>query len=123
MFRGLLIAVALVLSATPAMARQSDPVAFAATLAAGMQSSVGATFEGGVTIKGVSSEGSTLVILMGGPNGWRGSVTPEDISGALVKGFCESAAAIFDRGVTMRVDSVDAGSTLKGPLVTRCPAP
>jgi hypothetical protein len=103
----------------PAPAAQGKPTA--ADFAKNMQGAVGQTFEGGITLKNITSEANTLVLLVDGPAGWRTQLTPADISTALVGGFCGTAPQFFTTGVSMRVDSLDGGKLLKGPVVTTCP--
>lgn len=105
----------------PAPAAQAKPTA--ADFAKNMQGAVGQTFEGGIVLKNITSEANTLVLTVDGPVGWRAQLTPADISTALVGGFCNTAPQFFTTGVTMRVDSLDGGKLLKGPLVTTCPPP
>jgi|GEM_PF-1279514 len=93
----------------------------AADLAANMQGAAGQTFDGGIILKTITAEGNILVLTMDGPAGWRSEITPEDISTALVGGFCGPAPEFFSMGIPMRIDSIDGGKLLKGPLVTKCP--
>jgi hypothetical protein len=96
----------------------------AAQYAENMQSVVGTKVGGDIFISAVTAEGNTLVLAIDGPTNWRGSLDPNQISGALVEGFCGSAPEFFKGGVTMRVDSYDnKASYKKGPLITACPAP
>lgn len=103
----------------PAPAAQAKPTA--ADFAKNMQGAVGQTFEGGIVLKNITSEANTLVLAVDGPAGWRTQLTPADISTALVGGFCGTAPQFFTTGVSMRVDSLDGGKLLKGPVVTTCP--
>lgn len=103
----------------PAPAAQAKPTA--ADFAKNMQGAIGQTFEGGIILKNITSEANTLVLTVDGPAGWRTTLTPADISTALVGGFCGTAPQFFDTGVSMRVDSLDGGKLAKGPLVTTCP--
>ncbi|MCW3836098.1 hypothetical protein ACFQ1E_08600 [Sphingomonas canadensis] len=120
MFKYLIPAVALVF-ATPAAA-QSDGVAeLVATVAEGMQSMVGSEFEGGLTITQIGAEGEILVIGVGGPSGWRAGLDADDVSDALLSGFCKEGADFFTSGAKLRVESEDDGRTLVGPVVTACP--
>lgn len=89
-----------------------------------MQSLVGSGAEGGIGVSAIAAEGNTLVITVDGPVGWREGLDPDQVSGALVGGFCETSPAFFGRGVTMRIDSYDNKKAYqKGPLITACPAP
>jgi len=103
----------------PAPAAQAKPTA--ADFAKNMQGAIGQTFEGGIILKNITAEANTLVLLVDGPAGWRTTLTPAEISTALVGGFCGTAPQFFTTGVTMRVDSLDSGKLAKGPLVTTCP--
>jgi hypothetical protein len=103
----------------PAPAAQAKPTA--ADFAKNMQGAIGQTFEGGITLKNITSEANTLVLTVDGPAGWRAQLTPADISTALVGGFCGTAPQFFTTGVSMRVDSLDGGKLLKGPVVNTCP--
>jgi hypothetical protein len=103
----------------PAPAAQAKPTA--ADFAKNMQGAIGQTFEGGIVLKNITSEANTLVLTVDGPAGWRTTLTPADISTALVGGFCGTAPQFFDTGVSMRVDSLDGGKLAKGPTVTTCP--
>ena len=103
----------------PAPAAQAKPTA--ADFAKNMQGAIGQTFEGGIILKNITSEANTLVLLVDGPANWRTGLTSDDISTALVGGFCSTAADFFTTGVTMRVDSLDSGKLIKGPLVNKCP--
>ncbi|MEP9361089.1 hypothetical protein [Sphingomonas sp. KR3-1] len=103
----------------PAPAAQAKPTA--AEFAKNMQGAVGQTFEGGIILKDITSEANTLVLLVDGPAGWRTGLTPVDISNALVGGFCTTAPQFFTTGVTMRVDSLDGGKLVKGPVTAKCP--
>lgn len=106
--------------AAPAPAQQqAKPTA--ADFAKNMQGAVGQTFEGGIVIKAITSEANTLVLTVDGPAGWRVALSPEEISTALVGGFCSTAPQFFSSGVTMRVDSLDSDKLLKGPLMAKCP--
>lgn len=105
--------------AAPAMAQETPT---AAVFAQKMQDFVGQSFEGGVTVKAIASEApNTLVMTVDGPAGWRGIMTPTDISNALIEGFCSAAPQFFTTGVTIRVDSIDGGKLVRGPMVTACP--
>lgn len=120
MFRGLLLALSLFAFATPAAAWQNNPTEIATAMSNSLQPMVGQTFEGGIMIAAVSSEGPTLVVRVGGPAGWRTGFTPQTISDAFKPGFCKEAASLFSLGISLRVDSVDSGSILQGPLITSC---
>src|SRR6218665_672702 len=127
------VLIALVLAAAPALpaAAQTAPAPTtipnapaqptAADFAKNMQGAVGQTFEGGIVLKDITSEGNTLVLTVDGPAGWRTQLTPADISTALVGGFCGTAPQFFTTGVWMRVDTLDGGKLLKGPIVKSCP--
>jgi len=124
MLKPFVLALALVAApALPSAAQtapaQSTPTA--ADFAKNMQGAVGQTFEGGITLKAIAAEANTLVLTVDGPAGWRTDLTPEAISTALVGGFCTTAPKFFDTGVTMRVDSLESGKLLKGPVVAKCP--
>lgn len=127
MFKPVLFALALAAApALPAAAQTAPPPAAqakptAADFAKNMQGAVGQTFEGGIVLKAIAAEANTLVLTVDGPAGWRAALTPGDISGALVGGFCKTAPQFFTTGVSMRVDSLDGGKLLKGPLVSTCP--
>jgi hypothetical protein len=103
----------------PAPAAQAKPTA--TDFAKNMQGAVGQTFEGGIILKAITAEANTLVLTVDGPAGWRAELNPTEISTALVGGFCGTAPQFFDTGVSMRVDSLDGGKLLKGPVVTTCP--
>lgn len=120
MFRKLLLAAAVSLSTTPVAAAQQQPPT-AADFAENMQGAIGQTFEGGIVLKNITHEENTLVFIVDGPVGWRQGLTPDDISNALIGGFCSTAPAFFTVGVTVRVDSLDNGLALNGPIVTECP--
>ncbi|MDG2534332.1 hypothetical protein P6144_11780 [Sphingomonas sp. HITSZ_GF] len=125
MLKPVLFALALVAAPALPAAAQTAPAAqaqpTAADFAKNMQGAVGQTFEGGITLKAIAAEGNTLVLTVDGPAGWRTQLTPADISTALVGGFCGTAPQFFTTGVSMRVDSLDGGKLLKGPVVTQCP--
>ena len=123
MLKSFLFAAAVAMSAAPAAAQQAPPQSqtLAAQYAQGMQSLVGKKFEGDITIQGIAAEANTLVIAIDGPKGWRAQLSPAEISGALVEGFCGTAPQFFTNGVTMRIDSLDGGELQKGPLVSSCP--
>lgn len=130
MLKLLLAAAAFALPALPAAAQQTSsasgtqPAAkpTAADFAKNMQSVIGQTFEGGITVKSVTAEANTLVFVIGGPSGWRAELTEQTISDAMIGGFCKTSPDFFATGVTMRVDSLDDGGILAGPLANACPA-
>lgn len=128
MLKPILFALALTAASALPAAAQTAPAApaaqgkpTAADFAKNMQGAVGQTFEGGIILKSITSETNTLVLTVDGPAGWRAQLNPTDISTALVGGFCNTAPQFFSTGVSMRVDSLDGGKLLKGPLVTACP--
>jgi hypothetical protein len=121
MLKPLLFALAFALPAVPAAAQTAPQKMTAADFAKNMQGAVGQEFEGGIKIASITSEANTLVFKVDGPAGWRTDLSPADISSALVGGFCSSAPQFFQTGVTMRIDSVEQGNVLKGPLVSSCP--
>jgi hypothetical protein len=127
MLKPIFLAVALVAAPALPAAAQTTPAPApqtkmtAADFAKNMQGAIGQTFEGGIILKNITSEANTLVLTVDGPAGWRTGLTPADISTALVGGFCGTAPQFFTTGVAMRVDSLDAGKLIKGPLVTKCP--
>ena len=88
-----------------------------------MRSTVGMVFEGGIQILAVDAEDNTLVITVTGPDGWRADATPQQVSDALVTGFCETSPEFFRSShIKMRVDSIDMKAKTKGPVVTDCPS-
>lgn len=119
MFKKLMFAAAVVLATAPTAASQQPT---AADFARNMQGAIGQTFEGGITIKDITHEEATLVMVVDGPAGWRTGLTPDMVSQALVGGFCTSAPQFFATGVTMRVDSFDSEVLVQGPVVSECPA-
>ena len=64
-----------------------------------------------------------VILLFTGPDGWREGVGAQEVSDALIKGFCIEAPQFFDGGLSMRVDSIDRDVKLTGPVVTACPKP
>lgn len=101
----------------------APPALTAAQLADGLQSLVGKPDSDGFLIQSVTAQGNMLILLFTGPDGWREGVDAGQVSDALVTGFCLEMTTYFDGGLTMRVDSVDRGVTLTGPVVTSCPQP
>jgi hypothetical protein len=101
----------------------APPTLTAGQIADGLQSMVGKPDDDGFLIQSVTAQGNMLIILFTGPDGWREGVDAGQVSGALVTGFCLEMTTYFDGGLTMRVDSVDRGVTLTGPVVTSCPQP
>lgn len=126
MFRNILLAAALTMAGVPVAAQNAQQAAAPLTvaqLAENMQSVVGQQFEGGITLQAVSAEGNTLVITVSGPDGWRAGMTAQEASDALVGGFCSSMPDYFTAGRTMRVDTIDGKSKVKGPLAKVCAPP
>ncbi|HMO75257.1 MAG TPA: hypothetical protein PKD99_10260 [Sphingopyxis sp.] len=122
MLKTMMIAAAVALAPMPVLAQgQGGPTA--AQFAQALQTEVGKEFDGGIRIVGIEAEGNTLIFKMSGPAGWREGETPESLSDALVGGFCKEAPDFFDRGLTMRVHSIDGPSEWRGPLVRSCPPP
>lgn len=97
--------------------------ATAAQIAAGLQEMVGKVDEDGFVIRSVTAEGNMVILLFTGPDGWRAGVDAQQVSDALIKGFCMEAPQFFDGGLSMRVDSIDGKVKLTGPVVTACPKP
>lgn len=120
MLKALLLVTTIAAAAAPGAFAQQPT---AADFARNMQGAVGQVLQDGFTLKNITNEENTLVLVVDGNAGWREGLTPQDISASLVYGFCESAPNFFTTGVTMRVDSLDAGTLIKGPLVNECPAP
>lgn len=115
--------------APPAAAKKQNPprpVAAvrptAQSLAAAMQPAVGQVAESGFVIKSITAEREVLVFTMDGPAGWRADLSPQDIATALILGFCGPRPDFFAMGVPVRVDTLDAGKLIKGPVTSRCPA-
>ena len=106
-------------------AAQGDaaPKVTAAQIAAGLQDMVGKVDEDGFVIRSVVAEGNMVILLFTGPDGWRDGVGAQQVSDALIKGFCMEAPQFFDGGLSMRVDSIDGKAKLTGPVVTACPKP
>jgi hypothetical protein len=108
----------------PAAAQDGTaPKATAAQIAAGMQELVGQVDEGGFLVQSVTAEGNMVILLFTGPDGWREGVDAQQVSDALIRGFCTEAPQFFDGGLSMRVDSIDGKVKLTGPVVTACPKP
>ena len=75
------------------------------------------------SVAAVDAEDNTLVITVTGPDGWRADATPQQVSDALVTGFCETSPEFFRSShIKMRVDSIDMKAKTKGPVVTDCPS-
>ena len=121
----LFLAAALAVVSIPAAATAQTPKA-APTIGdyvEAMRSTVGMVFEGGIQILAVDAEDNTLVITVTGPDGWRADAPPQQVSDALVTGFCETSPEFFRSShITMRVDSIDMKAKTKGPVVTDCPS-
>jgi len=121
----LFLAAALAVVSIPAAATAQAPKA-APTIGdyvAAMRTTIGTVFEGGIQIQAVDAEDNTLVITVTGPDGWRADATPQQVSDALVIGFCETSPEFFRSShITMRVDSIDTKAKQKGPLVSDCPS-
>ena len=121
----LFLAAALAVVSIPAAATAQAPNA-APTIGdyvAAMRTTIGTVFEGGIQIQAVDAEDNTLVITVTGPDGWRADATPQQVSDALVIGFCETSPEFFRSShITMRVDSIDTKAKQKGPLVSDCPS-
>lgn len=114
----------LLLAATPAMAQEQPPQqAPTATQFAGMlQSLVGQKFEGDVTIHAVTAEQNVVIFTIDGPKDWRGTLSSDDISAALLSGFCGNAPNFFETGILLRVDTTEAAEGLvKGKPLNQCP--
>lgn len=120
MLKTMLIAVAVALAPVSVLA-QGPGAMTAGQLAQALQGEVGKDYGGGIKVLGIASEGNTLIFKMTGPAGWRAGETAESLSDALVSGFCTEAPDFFDRGLTMRVHSIDGESEWRGPLVRSCP--
>ncbi|WP_144037809.1 hypothetical protein [Sphingopyxis sp. KK2] len=97
--------------------------ATAAQIAAGLQEMVGKADADGFVIQSVTAEGNMVVLLFKGPDGWRDGIDAQQVSDALIRGFCTEAPQFFDVGMSMRVDSIDREAKLTGPVVTACPKP
>jgi len=108
-----------VVAAMPAAAQNAT----AAQIAEGLQEMVGKPDEDGFIIQSVTAEGNMVILLFTGPDGWREGVDAQQVSDALIKGFCMEAPQFFDGGLSMRVDSIDGKVKLTGPVVTACPKP
>jgi hypothetical protein len=118
------LAVAAVSAGPPAAAQgtvQAGPTA--AQLAEALQYMVGKTDEDGFLIQSITSQGNLLIIVFSGPDGWSAGLGAQDISNALLTGFCGEAPDFFATGIALRVDSVDGPTRLPGPVITACPTP
>lgn len=93
----------------------------AAEVTAALQNMVGTKDEAGFMVESVTSEGNMIIFVFVGPDGWREGLDAQQVSDALVQGFCEEGSSYFDLGLTMRVDSIDRTARLKGPVVSACP--
>lgn len=120
MIAALIPALALTLAAQASPA----PVTLSpAQFAEAIQTMVGQSYEGGVTIAGIHAEGRILVILLDGPAGWRASPSAGQVPAHLVSGFCEDRDfEYFVGGNQMRVDTEEGGAALQaGPVISACP--
>lgn len=97
--------------------------ATAAQIAAGLQDMVGKPDADGFIIQSVVAEGNMVVLLFTGPDGWREGIDAQQVSDAVIKGFCTEAPQFFDGGLTMRIDSIDRKARLTGPVIAACPKP
>ena len=111
-----------VLGAVAAMPAAAQ-TATAAQIAEGLQEMVGKPDADGFIIRSVTAEGNMVILLFTGPDGWREGIGPQQVSDALIKGFCMEAPQFFDGGLSMRIDSIDRKVRLTGPVVTACPKP
>lgn len=104
----------------PAPAPAPSPAAAAAAAADMLQPMLGRTFTGDIILAGARAEGGTLVLVMGGPDGWTNGVTTEAISTAMRTGLCAQAPNFFASGMALRVDNADGENMREGPVVTSC---
>jgi hypothetical protein len=112
---------ALVASAPAQASAASDLVT---QIAAALQGMVGKQPSSDVGITGITAEGETLVVKIDGPKDWRADKTPAQLTNAFLNGYCAKAAATFDTGMKLRVDTTENGGAQlwQGPTIDRCPA-
>lgn len=91
-------------------------------VAGSLQSLVGKQPGSDIAISAITAEGETLVVKVDGPKAWRANKTPAELSGLFVNGYCSKAAATFDTGMKLRVDTTEDGAQLwQGPTIDHCP--
>ena len=120
MIHTMLLALALAAQGGP------EPVALTpAQFAQAIQGVVGQTYEGGVRIARIYSEGQAVVIVLDGPPGWRNVGSAEQITNIFMGGFCDGRDfEYFVHGNEMRVDTSEGGTALRaGPPIRACPHP
>lgn len=116
----LAVGAALVVSAPAQASAASDLVT---QIAGALQGMVGKQPGSDVGITAITAEGETLVVKVDGPKDWRVGKTPEQMTGAFLTGYCSKAAATFDAGMKLRVDTTEAGGAQlwQGPTIDHCP--
>ena len=119
MIGSLLLALALAQAAPEPLAL--TPAQFAQAL----QGTIGQTYEGGGTISSIYADGPIVVVVFDGPAGWRATRSAQQTSDLYITGFCEGRDfEYFVNGNQMRVDTTEAGGSLRsGPIVRACPPP
>ncbi|NCP12259.1 MAG: hypothetical protein GW859_09985 [Sphingomonadales bacterium] len=111
----LAVAAALLCAATPASAGDVSAIADA------FKAMVGQKFDDDIVLRKVEVEGDLVILVLDGPEAWRGGADANDLSDSFFEGFCEDGDDIFDGAFALRVDTTEAGADRRaGRVVDSC---